>query len=80
MTIIGASTQQPTGGRGGAGNIHFLPREREATGPGPKDYSDTRGRDPIPANEPHVVCDLPLLMLPPPSDVNPRYLDFLKQR
>ncbi|KAF8477696.1 hypothetical protein DFH94DRAFT_755029 [Russula ochroleuca] len=43
-------------GRGGAGNVRYPPRKREATGPGPEDYSDTRGRDPIPANDPHVVA------------------------
>jgi len=40
-------------GRGGAGNYRSPSRER-ATG-GPEDYSDTRGRDPIPSGDPAVV-------------------------
>lgn len=41
-------------GRGGAGNYRSPSRE-PARGPGPEDYSDTRGRDPIPSRDPNVV-------------------------
>ena len=51
--------QQLTG-RGGAGNYRSPSRER-VTG-GPEDYSDPRGRDPIPSRDPNEVCDL--LVLP----------------
>jgi len=40
-------------GRGGAGNYRSLSRERAAGGP--EDYSDTRGRDPIPSGDPDVI-------------------------
>lgn len=40
-------------GRGGAGNYRSPSRER-ATG-GPDDYSNTRGRDPIPSSDPYLV-------------------------
>ena len=55
--IIGASMQQSSG-RGGAGNIRSPSREPIAPGPGPEDYSDPRGRDPIPSRDPYVVCYL----------------------
>jgi len=41
-------------GRGGAGNYRSPSRE-PARGPGPEDYSDTRGRDPIPSRDPHEI-------------------------
>jgi len=37
-------------GRGGAGNIRSPSREVGPITPGPEDYSDTRGRDPIPVS------------------------------
>ena len=43
-------------GRGGAGNIRSPSRE-PVRGRGPEDYSDTRGREPIPSGDPNVVCD-----------------------
>ena len=72
---IDDSTQQSTD-RGGAGDFCTPLRENEATEPGPEDYSVIRGRDPISANDPHVVCDLLLLL----ADTNPRYLEFLKPK
>lgn len=43
-------------GRGGAGNYRSPSREHEASsGPGPEDFSDTRGRDPIPSSDPNLV-------------------------
>ena len=48
------------GGRGGAGNLRSSSREPATNGP--EDYSDTRGRDPIPARDPKVVCGLLLLV------------------
>lgn len=42
-------------GRGGAGNFRSPSRERGAGGRGPEDYSDTRGRDPIPSGDPNVI-------------------------
>ena len=44
-----ALNQQSTG-RGGAGNIR-LPSSERVEGRGPEDYSDTRGRDPIPVRD-----------------------------
>jgi len=41
-------------GRGGAGNLRSPSRE-PIRGPGPEDYSDTRGRDPIPSTDPYVI-------------------------
>jgi hypothetical protein len=58
--LIGASIQHLTG-RGGAGN--FRSPSREPAVGGPEDYSDTRGRDPIPSRDPNEVCDLLLLLL-----------------
>ena len=49
-------------GRGGAGNYRSPSREHAPGGTGPEDYSDTRGRDPIPSRDPDVVCDLLLLL------------------
>jgi hypothetical protein len=40
--------------RGGFGNILKLSNEL-VKGPGPEDYSDTRGRDPIPRGDPDMV-------------------------
>ncbi|KAF8461566.1 hypothetical protein DFH94DRAFT_671918 [Russula ochroleuca] len=40
-------------GRGGAGN--FRSPSREPATNGPEDYSDTRGRDPIPSRDPDVI-------------------------
>ncbi|KAH9995894.1 hypothetical protein BJV74DRAFT_828860 [Russula compacta] len=40
-------------GRGGAGNFRSPSRGREGTGP--EDYSDTRGREPIPAGDPNAI-------------------------
>jgi hypothetical protein len=45
---------QESTGRGGAGNIR-LPSNERVEGRGPEDYSDTRGRDPIPARDPDEV-------------------------
>jgi len=42
-------------GRGGLGNYRSPSRERESNGTGPEDYSDTRGRDPIPTRDPYEV-------------------------
>jgi hypothetical protein len=42
-------------GRGGAGNIRSPSREPIAPHTGPEDFSDTRGRDPIPSLDPNVV-------------------------
>jgi hypothetical protein len=66
---------QHLSGRGGAGNYRSPSRE-PAVG-GPEDYSDTRGRDPIPSRDPDVVCDL--LLLPPPWSLtqNPPDLEFM---
>jgi len=41
-------------GRGGAGNIR-APSQDPVSTAGPEDYSDTRGREPIPAGDPSVV-------------------------
>jgi len=41
-------------GRGGAGNIRSPSRE-PVRGRGPEDYSDTRGREPIPSGDPNVI-------------------------
>ncbi|KAH9956351.1 hypothetical protein BC827DRAFT_1139683, partial [Russula dissimulans] len=41
-------------GRGGAGNIRPPSRDPVSTA-GPEDYSDTRGREPIPSGDPTVV-------------------------
>jgi hypothetical protein len=72
LTILcfGASIQQLTG-RGGAGNFRSPSREPVPGERGPDDYSDTRGRDPIPSGDPNVVCDLLLLLLPLVSDTKP---------
>jgi len=51
-TIIGVTKQQSTG-RGGFGNIRPLSCSRAVSGP--DDYSDTRGRDLIPAGDPYTV-------------------------
>ena len=59
--VVDDSTQQSTD-RGGAGTFHTSLRGREDTEPGPEDYSDTRGRDLIPARDPDVVCHLLLLL------------------
>jgi len=67
---LAASIQHLTG-RGGAGNFRSPSRERGSGEPGPEDFSDTRGRDPIPSGDPSVVCDLLLLLLPLVSDTNP---------
>jgi hypothetical protein len=72
--MFGASIQQLTG-RGGAGNYRSPSRER-ATG-GPEDYSDTRGRDPIPSGDPAVVCELLLLLLLVSTQNSPD-LEFMK--
>jgi hypothetical protein len=58
--LIGAFIIQQSTGRGGAGNFRS-PSKEPQLGLGPDDYSDTRGRDPIPATDPYVVCDLLLL-------------------
>ncbi|KAN0114287.1 hypothetical protein V8E52_006783 [Russula decolorans] len=42
-------------GRGGAGNFRSPSREPVPGERGPDDYSDTRGRDPIPSGDPNVV-------------------------
>jgi len=42
-------------GRGGVGNFRSPSRERGAGGRGPEDFSDTRGRDPIPSGDPNVI-------------------------
>jgi len=42
-------------GRGGAGNYRSPSREPATGGRGPEDYSDTRGRDPIPSGDPHAI-------------------------
>jgi len=42
-------------GRGGAGNFRSPSREPVPGERGPDDYSDTRGRDPIPSLDPNVV-------------------------
>ena len=59
--IVCFHMQQSTG-RGGSGNIRSPSRE-PVRGPGPEDYSDTRGRDPIPSRDPNEVCDLLLGIL-----------------
>jgi len=50
-----ASGGLQSSGRGGAGNIRSPSREPANGGPGPEDYSDTRGRDPIPSGDPSVI-------------------------
>jgi hypothetical protein len=42
-------------GRGGAGNYRSPSRERGTNGDGPEDFSDTRGRDPIPSRDPNQI-------------------------
>jgi hypothetical protein len=42
-------------GRGGAGNIRSPSRDPIEPTPGPEDYSDPRGRDPIPSRDPGLV-------------------------
>jgi hypothetical protein len=41
-------------GRGGTGNM-LEPSNEFVKGPGPEDYSDTRGRDPFPSRDPDIV-------------------------
>jgi hypothetical protein len=48
------SLDQISFGRGGFRNISKLSNEL-VKGPGPEDYSDTRGRDPIPRGDPDMV-------------------------
>ncbi len=55
--IFGASIQQSTG-RGGYGNYRSPSREYRVSQDGPEDFSDTRGRDPIPSRDPYLVCNL----------------------
>jgi hypothetical protein len=55
-TIVSAiidGTKQQSTGRGGMGNIRALFCSRAVSGP--DDYSDTRGRDLIPAGDPYRV-------------------------
>jgi len=42
-------------GRGGSGNIRSPSKDPEQRGHGPEDYSDTRGRDPVPSRDPDEV-------------------------
>ncbi|KAI0259985.1 hypothetical protein BC834DRAFT_902893 [Gloeopeniophorella convolvens] len=42
-------------GRGGAGNIRSASASRDRTAAGPDDFSDTRGRDPVPGRDPGEV-------------------------
>lgn len=58
-----ASIQKLTG-RGGAGNYRS-PSRGHPREPGPEDFSDTRGRDPISSRDPEEVCDLVLVFLVP---------------
>lgn len=52
IILIGPPKQQMTG-RGGAGNYRSPSCDRAANGP--EDYSDTRGREPVPSGDPDAV-------------------------
>jgi len=54
-TSRGRATGLYSTGRGGAGNIRSPSREPIPPHTGPEDFSDTRGRDPIPSRDPNEV-------------------------
>jgi len=49
-------------GRGGSGNIRSPSKDPVVITAGPEDYSNTCGREPIPAGDPSVVCSAPSLL------------------